>query len=122
MEEPGIDGAEFHLVHDAKTERWQAKRQITSQANWSLQGLSAIGVLDFFRACRPDDRLMHFPKNLWHTRRDMPYSMSACHRASAPTRHIPGYGIMSTGAAPAPISARGADASMPEPGTLPRTT
>src|SRR5262245_4390407 len=51
IEEPGVDGAEFHLVHHGKKEQWQTKRQITSQENWSLQKLETIGVLDFFRRC-----------------------------------------------------------------------
>ena len=48
IEEPGVDGAEFFLQRGAAREYWQAKRQILSQENWSLQLLNSAGVLDFF--------------------------------------------------------------------------
>ena len=49
IEEPGVDGAEFYLQQGKIREYWQAKRQVLSQANWSLKLLREKGVLDFFR-------------------------------------------------------------------------
>jgi hypothetical protein len=48
IEEPRVDGAEFHLQRAAVREQWQAKRQVLGQKTWSLQLLKAEGVLDFF--------------------------------------------------------------------------
>ena len=48
IEEPGVDGAEFHLQLGKTREQWQAKRQVLSQENWSLQLLKSKGVLTFF--------------------------------------------------------------------------
>jgi hypothetical protein len=48
IEEPGVDGAEFFLERAGLREHWQAKRQVLSQENWSLQLLKTRGVLDFF--------------------------------------------------------------------------
>jgi len=48
IEAPGVDGAEFFLQHGKTREYWQAKRQVLSQANWSLQLLRSNGVLAFF--------------------------------------------------------------------------
>src|ERR1035438_3872265 len=49
IEEPGVDGAEFFLQQGKTREYWQAKRQVLSQANWSLKSLKSNGVLAFFR-------------------------------------------------------------------------
>lgn len=48
IEEPGVDGAEFHLQLGKTREQWQAKRQVLSQENWSLQLLNSKKVLSFF--------------------------------------------------------------------------
>lgn len=48
IEEPGVDGAEFHLFYGTTRQQWQAKRQVLSQANWSLKLLNSHGVLQFF--------------------------------------------------------------------------
>jgi hypothetical protein len=48
IEEPGVDGAEFFLQRGQTREHWQAKRQVLSQGNWSLQLLKSNGVLTFF--------------------------------------------------------------------------
>jgi hypothetical protein len=48
IEEPGMDGAEFHLQFGKTREQREAKRQVLSQENWSLQLLKSKGVLTFF--------------------------------------------------------------------------
>lgn len=47
IEEPRIDGAEFWIERDAEREYWQVKRQLISQANWTLKALANEGVLAF---------------------------------------------------------------------------
>ncbi|HEY5779279.1 MAG TPA: hypothetical protein VIT00_11115 [Terrimicrobiaceae bacterium] len=47
IEEPRVDGAEFWIERDAGREYWQVKRQLISQANWTLKALASEGVLAF---------------------------------------------------------------------------
>lgn len=48
IEEPRVDGAEFWIERNADREFWQVKRQLLSQATWTLNALSGEGVLAFF--------------------------------------------------------------------------
>lgn len=48
IEEPRVDGAEFWIERDAGREYWQVKRQLISQATWTLKALAGEGVLAFF--------------------------------------------------------------------------
>jgi hypothetical protein len=48
IEEPRVDGAEFWIERDAGREYWQVKRQLISQATWTLKALAREGVLAFF--------------------------------------------------------------------------
>ncbi|WP_395745004.1 hypothetical protein [Prosthecobacter sp.] len=48
IEEPGEDGEEFYLVRKGKKEHWQAKRQVTGQATWTINKLG--DVLKYFFA------------------------------------------------------------------------
>ncbi|MFZ1221134.1 MAG: hypothetical protein WAO00_17710 [Chthoniobacterales bacterium] len=48
IEEPRVDGAEFWIERDSSREYWQVKRQIISQATWTLSALGTAGVLAFF--------------------------------------------------------------------------
>lgn len=48
IEEPRVDGAEFWIERGAGREYWQVKRQLISQATWTLRALAGEGVLAFF--------------------------------------------------------------------------
>lgn len=48
IEEPRVDGAEFWIERDGSREYWQVKRQLISQATWTLNALAGAGVLAFF--------------------------------------------------------------------------
>lgn len=48
IEEPRVDGAEFWIERDSSREYWQVKRQLISQATWTLNALAGPGVLAFF--------------------------------------------------------------------------
>lgn len=48
VEEPRIDGAEFWIERGGQREYWQIKRQLLSQATWTLNALAREGVLTFF--------------------------------------------------------------------------
>ena len=48
IEEPRVDGAEFWIERDSSREYWQVKRQLISQATWTLNALASAGVLAFF--------------------------------------------------------------------------
>jgi len=48
IEEPRVDGAEFWIERHAGREYWQVKRQLLSQASWTLRALTREGVLAAF--------------------------------------------------------------------------